>query len=87
LAAFLNNQIHMRFGQRGIATAAPCCKIIAYVIICLHPPYPVIIVISILSGFGNGLEDGGFNAWVGNMEYANELLGFLHASYGLGVSS
>jgi fucose permease len=32
------------------------------------------------------LEDGGWNAWIGNMEHANELLGFLHGAYGLGAT-
>jgi fucose permease len=40
----------------------------------------------VLSGFGNGLEDGAWNAWIGNMEKANELLGFLHGAYGLGAT-
>lgn len=39
-----------------------------------------------LAGFGNGLEDGGWNAWIGNMQNANELLGFLHGAYGLGAT-
>lgn len=86
LAAFLNNKIHMRFGQLGVAIIAPLCKIVAFVITCVHPPYPVLPIIFMLSGFGNGLEDGGWNAWIGNMESANELLGFLHGAYGLGAT-
>ncbi|KAH7397716.1 major facilitator superfamily domain-containing protein [Cadophora sp. MPI-SDFR-AT-0126] len=85
-AALLNNKVHMRFGQLGVAIIAPTCKILAYVVTCVHPPYPVLPVIFVLSGFGNGLEDGGWNAWIGNMENANELLGFLHGAYGLGAS-
>jgi len=85
-AALLNNKVHMRFGQLGVAVIAPTCKIIAYVVTCVHPPYPVLPVIFVLSGFGNGLEDGGWNAWIGNMENANELLGFLHGAYGLGAT-
>ena len=84
LAAFLNNTVHMRFGQLGVATIGPTCKIIAYVVICLHPPYPVLPVIFMFAGFGNGLEDSAWNAWIGNMENANEMLGFLHGAYGLG---
>lgn len=38
------------------------------------------------TGLGNGLSDAGFNAWVGDMKHANELLGFLHACYGLGAT-
>lgn len=39
-----------------------------------------------LAGFGNGLADAAWNAWIGNMANANEVLGFLHASYGLGAT-
>lgn len=76
----------MRFGQLGVAIISPTCKIIAYVVTCVHPPFPVLPIIFVLSGFGNGLEDGGWNAWIGNMENANELLGFLHGAYGLGAT-
>jgi hypothetical protein len=85
-AALLNNKIHMRWGQLGVAVIAPSCKILAYVVTCVHPPYPVLPVIFMLAGFGNGLEDGGWNAWIGNMQNANELLGFLHGAYGLGAT-
>ncbi|KAG9248032.1 major facilitator superfamily domain-containing protein [Calycina marina] len=86
LAAILNSRIHTRFGQLGVAVIAPSCKIIAYVVTCTHPPYAVLPVILVFTGFGNGIEDGGWNAWVGNMESANELLGFLHGAYGLGAT-
>ena len=76
----------MRWGQLGVAAIAPSCKIVAYVVTCVHPPFPVLPVIFMLAGFGNGLEDGGWNAWIGNMQSANELLGFLHGAYGLGAT-
>ena len=38
-----------------------------------------------LAGFANGLEDGGWNAYIGNMQNANEMLGILHGAYGLGA--
>ena len=37
-------------------------------------------------GFGHGIEDSAFNAWIGNMHSANELLGILHGVYGLGAT-
>jgi fucose permease len=86
LAAFLNNTVHMRFGQLGIAIIGPSCKIIAYVVICIHPPYPVLPVIFMFAGFGIGLADSGWNAWIGNMQNANEMLGILHGCYGLGAA-
>jgi fucose permease len=86
LAAFSNNTVHMRFGQLGIAIIGPTCKIIAYVVICVHPPYPVLPVIFMFAGFGIGLADSGWNAWIGNMQNANEMLGILHGCYGLGAA-
>jgi MFS family permease len=84
-AALLNNWIHVRFGQRGAAFLAPFCHLCAYIGIALHPPYPVLVVVFILAGFGNGLEDAAWNAWLGNMANSNEVLGFLHGSFGLGA--
>ncbi len=84
-AALLNNWIHVRFGQRGVAFLGPFCHLAAYIGIALHPPYPVLVVIFIIAGFGNGIEDAAWNAWAGNMANANEVLGFLHGFYGLGA--
>ncbi|KAF2842433.1 MFS general substrate transporter [Patellaria atrata CBS 101060] len=86
LSALLNNTIHLRFGQRGVAIISPICHLISYIVICVHPPYPVLVVIFMLAGFGNGLADAAWNAWMGNMDRANEVLGFLHASYGAGAT-
>jgi MFS family permease len=72
-------------GQRGVALIGPTCHLIAYVVNCTHPPYPVLVISFIFAGFGNGLEDAAWNAWIGNMANANELLGFLHGVYGAGA--
>ncbi|KAK7747937.1 hypothetical protein SLS53_001189 [Cytospora paraplurivora] len=85
-AALSSNLIHHHYGQRGIAIAAPLCRLIGYIIVALHPPYPVLPVAMLFPGFGNGLEDSAWNAWVGNLQNANELLGFLHGAYGAGAT-
>lgn len=54
-------------------------------IIALHPPYPVLVIAFMIAGYGNGLADAAWNAWIGNMEHANEILGFLHGLYGFGA--
>lgn len=74
----------MTLGQLGIAYIAPGVRLVAYIVISQHPPYPVLVLVFLLAGFGNGLEDAAWNAWIGNMRNANEVLGFLHAAYGLG---
>lgn len=85
LAALFNHRIHNAFGQRGVALLAPGCHLVAYIVNSLHPPYPVLVVSFIFAGFGNGLTDSAWNAWIGNMARADEILGFLHGFYGIGA--
>ncbi|KAK8068667.1 hypothetical protein PG994_005283 [Apiospora phragmitis] len=93
-SALLNNFLHGSVGQRGVAGIASGCHMLAYIIghgkhsvwaIALHPPYPVMVIVFMIAGFGNGLADAAWNAWVGNLDRANEMLGFLHGFYGLGA--
>ncbi|KAL5340929.1 hypothetical protein BJX70DRAFT_83127 [Aspergillus crustosus] len=67
LAALTNNTLHHRFGRRGIALLSPGCHLLAYIVNCLHPPYPVLVVSFIFAGLGNGLADSAWNAWIGDM--------------------
>lgn len=76
----------MSLGQRGVAFLAPGLRLLAYIVISQHPPYPVLVLAYILAGFGIGLEDAAWNAWIGGMQNANELLGILHGFYGLGAT-
>lgn len=85
LAAFLNQRLHSSLGQRGVALIGPGCHLLAYIINCVHPPYPVLVISFIFAGFGNGIEDAAWNSWIGNMANANELLGVLHGIYGVGA--
>ncbi|KAJ5722743.1 hypothetical protein N7488_000778 [Penicillium malachiteum] len=85
LAAFLNQRIHLALGRRGPALIGPICHLIAYIVNCVHPPYPVLVVSFISAGFGNGVQDAAWNAWIGNMANANEVLGVLHGLYGVGA--
>jgi fucose permease len=85
LSAFMNNWLHITVGQRGVAAISAGCHIIAYLIIALHPPYPVLVISFMIAGYGNGLADAAWNAYIGNMAKANELLGFLHGLYGFGA--
>ena len=77
--------LHHKIGQRGIAMICGTCHVISYIVICLHPPYPALVVVFTFAGFGNGIGDAAWNAWIGAMANANEVLGFMHALYGLGA--
>jgi fucose permease len=86
LAAILNNALHVRFGQRGVAIVGPGLHLISYMVFALHPPYPVLVIFYMLIGFGNGIIDAAWCAWLGNMANANHVTGFLQASYALGAT-
>jgi fucose permease len=86
VASTVNNKMHVYLGQRGIAIVAPLCHLISYIILAVHPPFPVLVVMFVFVGFGNGLIDGAWCAWLGNMQSANQVSGFLQASYALGAT-
>lgn len=85
LAALLNNEIHMQVGRRGIACISATCHLVTFSTASLHPQYPILVLSFAVGGFGNGLADSGWNAWISNLSSANELLGIMHGLYGIGA--
>ncbi|CAI0644209.1 unnamed protein product [Colletotrichum noveboracense] len=83
-SGILNTRLHNAVGQRGLAVFCGSAHAISAVISILHPPFPVLIVSFMIAGLGNGLSDAAWNAWIGGLDRSNELLGFLHAAYGVG---
>lgn len=86
MAAFVNSPVHVRLGQRGVSMIAPVFRLVPYLVISFHPPFPVLIVMYILVGFGNGLVDAAWSAWIGNMANSHEVSGILQACYALGAT-
>ena len=46
------NLLHEKFGLRGIAIIGASTRLVAYVVICVHPPYPLVVCAYALTGFG-----------------------------------
>ncbi|KAI1415890.1 MFS general substrate transporter [Hypoxylon sp. FL1857] len=86
VAAYLNNILHIKLGQRGIAIFGPLFHIILTTVAALHPPFPVLLVALAVGSLGTGILDGSFCAWAGAMENANVVQGFLHGSYSTGAA-
>lgn len=84
-AALFSDRLHRLGGRRGITILAPSCRLIAYIVLATHPPYPAVVSILALAGVGNGLLDAAWNAWIGTLDHTNQLLGLLHGCYGLGA--
>lgn len=83
-AALSNNWIHYQVGQRGIAFLGPLFRLIGYTPVVFRPPFALLPILFMFTGFGSGIEDSAYNAWVGNMHQTNELLGIIHGAFGLG---
>ena len=62
------------------------CHTFTYAILSIHPPWPVFVLLTCLSGFGNGLVDAAWSSWAGHMAAGNILEGTLHAFYALGCT-
>jgi len=45
----------------------------------------VLVIFFLVVGFGNGILDAAWCAWVGNMANANQVSGVLQASYSFGA--
>lgn len=85
-AAALNNTIHRRLGQRGIAIIGPTCHLAQALILSLHPPYPLALISFAITGFGVGLVDSAWCAWAGGLPKANTIQGLLHGSFSTGAT-
>lgn len=86
VAAFTNHTIHIKLGQRGVAFLGPFSHLLAFIVLAVNPPWPVVIVFLISYGHGTALLDAGWCAWTGNMTNANRVQGCLQAFYSLGAT-
>lgn len=59
IAALMIDPLHMKFGQRGMAILGPAFRLLAYIVLSMHPPYPVAVVVFAFAGLGNGILDVG----------------------------
>lgn len=69
-----------------MALIGPICKIAAYIVISIHPPYPVVVAVLVFAGVANGILDGAWNAWISQFPSTNQLLGLMHGCYGVGAT-
>lgn len=86
VSAVLSNSIHQYFGRRGVAIIGPGCHLLAFTVNSTHPPFPVLIIMYGIIGFGSGIQNAAWNVWIGNMANSHEVLGFLHGFFGVGAT-
>jgi fucose permease len=85
--AQLNDAIHARLGQRGVALLGPIAHVVSAVGVACHPPsYPVLLCFVALGTFGNGVLDGSWSSWAGGLERASTISGLLHGAFSVGAA-
>lgn len=92
IGARLNDPIHKRLGQRGIAVIAPVCQVLfTGAAATLHDPrrggFPLFLVGTVVGNVGSGLLDGSWCAWAGGLggQRTNTIQGLLHGSFSVGA--
>lgn len=86
ISTLANHTFHVRLGQRGVIAIAGTCQLLAYIIACLHPPFPALVVVYALVGLGCGAKQAAWNSFISGLRNSNELLGLLHGCYGIGAT-
>ncbi|KAK9465962.1 major facilitator superfamily domain-containing protein [Lipomyces arxii] len=84
VAAFCNASIHVHLGRGGTSTLAMTLITIGYIILSCAPPLQYVVLAYGICGLGNGTLDAAWNAYVGDLQDANEILGIMHGCYGFG---
>lgn len=64
-----------------IACVVLCGCCLSYI---MKIPFPLLVINSVFIGWCNGTLDCCLNFFVGSLDYSNELLGLMHAMYGVG---
>ncbi|GMG48173.1 unnamed protein product [Ambrosiozyma monospora] len=83
-ASFANEPLQKRLGLGNLTNFAMFCVMVTCLGFYWKFPLTLMFFFSICSGFGIGTVDCCLNVFVGNLKYANQLLGVMHAFYGLG---
>ncbi|QGA18904.1 hypothetical protein EYB26_006589 [Talaromyces marneffei] len=86
ISAILSNLIHLQLGRKGVAIIGPGCHLLAFAIISIHPPFPVLVMMYLVIGFASGIQNAAWNVWVENMANPHEVLGVLPGFYGVGAT-
>ncbi|CDK25723.1 unnamed protein product [Kuraishia capsulata CBS 1993] len=84
VASMFNGFTHSNFGFFGAYVCAQTFQILCFLIYFMRPPFAVLIAASVMNGYGVGTYDSACSLWVSQLKYSNEIMGLMHAFFGLG---
>lgn len=83
-ASILNHYFLSSYGlYTSYLTGIALC-IVYTVVFSQKMPFTAVLIATVLNGLGVGTADCTMNIFVGNLKYANQLLGVMHSFYGVG---
>lgn len=85
VAALASSLLSSRMGLARMLLLASAILTSALLIYALIPNWPVMVASGTLLGLGIGLIDAGINAYIANDQRNANLMGMLHAFYGIGA--
>jgi fucose permease len=83
-SSLLNNYLMGKYGLFLVYSTACMLVVFACTIYSFKAPFIFLPLASICFGWSNGTFDCCLNYYVGMLDYSNELLGLMHALYGVG---
>lgn len=83
-ASFLNHYMIYNYGIYGTYLIGVGCIIVGTSLYGLESPYLILLLASLIDGFGSGLADCCINIFVGKLDHSNQLMGIMHSFYGIG---
>lgn len=87
LGAQLNDFIHSKLGQRGVAVLGPLAHLTSAAGVACHPSYSLVLFLIAIGAFGIGALDGSWSSWAGGLEQASTISGILHGAFSIGAAA
>lgn len=85
LAAATNGHVAHYFGLGMILTLGAGIQVVAHVLRCWTPPFPLFVVTFFLQAAGMAFNESHANTFVASLQNSHRPLGFIHAMYALGT--
>src|SRR2546423_6997221 len=85
IAAFNTGLLVAKLGEQRFLLSGPAIFLLGTAIISTAPPFWLFLGAMILVGFGLGIIDAGFNAFIARLPRSTALLNYLHGFYGIGA--
>ncbi|GAA5901827.1 hypothetical protein JCM6882_008683 [Rhodosporidiobolus microsporus] len=86
VSGFINHFLQSRLGLGKVIVLGAFLQMLAYGLLIPAFPFPVFPVLYAISGIGVALQDAQANAYVAGLPKAEQMLSYIHASYGLGAA-